>query len=135
MSIGEEEGKGNELTKEAYELLKESSLNFVGNVEGRDIYNGSTDVVVTDGFTGNVLLGASEAAAAALMRLMRDELRDRSGDAQGLVAGTPSAPHWRIDPAGTGGPGARAAASSGMGARQRQPFARIKAAAESFARA
>src|SRR2546422_8829448 len=54
LSVGEEEGKGNELTRETYEQLKESSLNFVGNVEGRDIYNGACDVVVTDGFTGNV---------------------------------------------------------------------------------
>src|SRR5437762_8306243 len=54
LSVGEEEGKGNDLTKEAYEQLKDSSLNFLGNVEGRDIYNGRCDVVVTDGFTGNV---------------------------------------------------------------------------------
>ena len=53
LSVGAEEGKGNELTKEAYDQLKESSLNFVGNVEGRDIYNGHCDVVVTDGFTGS----------------------------------------------------------------------------------
>src|SRR5438067_4135186 len=52
LSVGEEEGKGNELTKEAYEQLKDSSLNFIGNVEGRDIYNGHCDVIVTDGFTG-----------------------------------------------------------------------------------
>src|SRR5947209_7528407 len=60
LSVGEEEGKGNELTKETYEQLRESSLNFVGNVEGRDIYNGRCDVVVTDGFTGNVALKISE---------------------------------------------------------------------------
>src|SRR6266852_609372 len=63
LSVGEEEGKGNELTKEAYEQLRESSLNFVGNVEGRDIYNGRCDVVVTDGFTGNVALKISERLA------------------------------------------------------------------------
>jgi len=49
LSVGEEEGKGNDLTREAYEQLKESALNFIGNVEGRDIYNGTCDVVVTDG--------------------------------------------------------------------------------------
>ena len=74
LSVGEEEGKGNELTKEAYELLKESSLNFVGNVEGRDIYNGTCDVVVTDGFTGNVALKISESLAEMLGSMIREEL-------------------------------------------------------------
>ena len=74
LSVGEEEGKGNELTKEAYELLKESSLNFAGNVEGRDIYNGTCDVVVTDGFTGNVALKISESLAEMLGSMIREEL-------------------------------------------------------------
>src|ERR1044071_3520347 len=57
MSIGEEEAKGNDLTKEAFPLLKElSNINFVGNVEGRDVFSGMVDVIVTDGFTGNVML-------------------------------------------------------------------------------
>src|ERR1043166_9376790 len=63
LSVGEEEGKGNELVKEAYEQLRGSSINFIGNVEGRDIYNGRCDVVVTDGFTGNVCLKISESLA------------------------------------------------------------------------
>src|SRR5450631_2672089 len=54
LSIGEEENKGNELTREAYGLLKQLPINFVGNVEGRDIYSGNADVVVCDGFVGNV---------------------------------------------------------------------------------
>src|SRR5437660_1816991 len=74
LSVGEEEGKGNELTKETYEQLKASSLNFVGNVEGRDIYNGSCDVVVTDGFTGNVALKISESLAEMLTLMIREEL-------------------------------------------------------------
>ena len=74
LSVGEEEGKGNELTKEAYELLKESSLNFAVNVEGRDIYNGTCDVVVTDGFTGNVALKISESLAEMLGSMIREEL-------------------------------------------------------------
>jgi phosphate acyltransferase len=74
LSVGEEEGKGNELTKEAYDQLKESSLNFVGNVEGRDIYNGQCDVVVTDGFTGNVALKISESLAEMLTAMIREEL-------------------------------------------------------------
>ena len=56
LSIGEEATKGNEVTKEAFRLLKESSLNFIGNLESRDVYNGSADVIVCDGFLGNVSL-------------------------------------------------------------------------------
>ncbi|OLC15556.1 MAG: phosphate--acyl-ACP acyltransferase [Candidatus Rokubacteria bacterium 13_1_40CM_69_27] len=74
LSVGEEEGKGNELTKEAYDQLKDSSLNFVGNVEGRDIYNGRCDVVVTDGFTGNVALKISESLAETLGDMIKEEL-------------------------------------------------------------
>src|SRR5256712_2708540 len=70
LSVGEVGGKGNELTKEAYEQLKASSLNFVGNVEGRDIYNGSCDVVVTDGFTGNVALKISNILAGRLVAMI-----------------------------------------------------------------
>jgi phosphate acyltransferase len=71
LSIGEEEGKGNDLTREAAPLLKQLALNFVGNVEGRDIYNGNADVVVCDGFVGNVALKTSE----GLARLVRDLLK------------------------------------------------------------
>jgi glycerol-3-phosphate acyltransferase PlsX len=74
LSIGEEEGKGNDLTREAYDQLKTSSLNFVGNVEGRDIYNGSCDVIVTDGFTGNVALKISESLAEMLGSMIKEEL-------------------------------------------------------------
>jgi glycerol-3-phosphate acyltransferase PlsX len=74
LSVGEEEGKGTELTRETYEQLKESSLNFLGNVEGRDIYNGHCDVVVTDGFTGNVALKISESLAEMLGAMIREEL-------------------------------------------------------------
>jgi glycerol-3-phosphate acyltransferase PlsX len=74
MSVGEEETKGNELTKEVHEVLRASKLNFVGNVEGRDIFLGTVDVVVTDGFTGNVVLKASETLANSMMKLLRQEL-------------------------------------------------------------
>jgi glycerol-3-phosphate acyltransferase PlsX len=74
LSVGEEEGKGNELTKEAFEELRSSLLNFIGNVEGRDIYNGRCDVVVTDGFTGNVCLKVSESLAEMLTAMIREEL-------------------------------------------------------------
>jgi glycerol-3-phosphate acyltransferase PlsX len=72
LSIGEEEIKGNELTREAFAALRQLPLDFVGNVEGRDIYNGRCDVIVCDGFVGNVTLKASE----GLGRLVRDLLRE-----------------------------------------------------------
>jgi glycerol-3-phosphate acyltransferase PlsX len=71
VSNGEEAGKGNDLVKETYPLLEESGLNFIGNVEGKEIFGGEVDVAVTDGFTGNVLMKGAEAAAG----LMTDELR------------------------------------------------------------
>src|SRR5213594_709868 len=74
MSVGEEESKGNELTKEVHKMLKKTSLNFIGNVEGRDIYNGRADVIVCDGFTGNVALKTSEGLIEAVLKLLRDEL-------------------------------------------------------------
>ena len=74
LSVGEEETKGNELTKEVHEVLRASKLNFVGNVEGRDIFTGTVDVVVTDGFTGNVVLKASETLANSMMKLLKQEL-------------------------------------------------------------
>src|SRR3954469_10214951 len=74
LSIGEEEGKGNELTKEVFRVLKETGLNFIGNAEGRDVYNGNADVVVCDGFVGNVVLKASEALGEMINRTLREEL-------------------------------------------------------------
>jgi len=72
LSIGEEETKGNELTKEAFKLLTETSLNFIGNVEGRDVMSGRADVVVCDGFIGNVVLKVSEAVAEAVGLFLKD---------------------------------------------------------------
>ena len=74
MSVGEEESKGNDLTKEVYKALKELRLNFIGNVEGRDIYNGRADVIVCDGFTGNVALKTSEGLIEAVVQLLKEEL-------------------------------------------------------------
>jgi phosphate acyltransferase len=67
MSIGEEDVKGNDLTKETLHLLREAPINFVGNVEGRDIFTGDVDVIVCDGFTGNVILKTSEGLVEAIM--------------------------------------------------------------------
>ncbi len=75
LSIGEEETKGNELTREAHQLLKASALNFIGNVEGREIYSGSADVIVCDGFTGNVVLKTSEGLVDAVEALLGEELQ------------------------------------------------------------
>jgi phosphate acyltransferase len=74
LSIGEENGKGNQLTLDAHELLRESDLRFGGNTESRSLLEGSTDVVVTDGFTGNVALKAVEGAIRSLLDSMRVEL-------------------------------------------------------------
>jgi len=74
LSIGEEEGKGNELTREAFALLKRLPINFVGNVEGRDLYGGTVDVVVADGFVGNVALKTSEGVAHLVRHVLRESL-------------------------------------------------------------
>ncbi len=75
LSIGEEESKGNELTREAYKLLRELPMNFVGNVEGRDLYNGKADVLVCDGFVGNVALKISEGMVETVRFLLKQSLQ------------------------------------------------------------
>ncbi|KGX93201.1 phosphate acyltransferase [Pontibacillus halophilus JSM 076056 = DSM 19796] len=72
LNIGTENGKGNELTKKAYELLKDAPINFVGNVESRDLLNGVADVVVTDGFTGNMTLKTIEGTAMGMFQMMKE---------------------------------------------------------------
>ena len=74
LSIGEEGGKGNVLVKSAHELFRKSSLNFIGNVEGRDIFQGDVDVIVCDGFVGNVCLKVSEGLAEAIITMLRTEM-------------------------------------------------------------
>lgn len=74
MSIGEERSKGNDLVKEAFELLRTAPVNFIGNVEGKDIYSGLADVVVSDGFTGNVALKVSEGVVESLVSMARREI-------------------------------------------------------------
>ncbi|MFZ5634901.1 MAG: phosphate acyltransferase PlsX [Bacillota bacterium] len=74
LNVGEEESKGNELTLEAFRLLKHAGINFIGNVEGRDLFSGSVSVVVCDGFVGNVVLKAGEGLAMALLAMMKEEL-------------------------------------------------------------
>lgn len=74
MSIGEEETKGNDLTREVFDRLQSSSLNFIGNVEGKDIYSGKADIIVSDGFTGNVALKVSEGVVETLFSMARSEV-------------------------------------------------------------
>jgi glycerol-3-phosphate acyltransferase PlsX len=75
LSIGEEETKGNDLTREAFQLLKHLPLNFIGNVEGRDLYNGEVDVIVADGFVGNVALKISEGVANLVRTALKESLK------------------------------------------------------------
>lgn len=74
ISNGEESGKGNELVRETTPLLQESGLNFVGNIEGKELFGGQVDVAITDGFTGNVLLKASEAVGKLIVETLREEI-------------------------------------------------------------
>jgi phosphate acyltransferase len=75
LSIGEEESKGNDLTRDAHRLLKAAPINFIGNVEARDVYSGVADVIVCDGFTGNVVLKTSEGLVETVEALLGDELQ------------------------------------------------------------
>lgn len=90
LSIGEEDSKGNELTKETFKLLKHAPINFIGNVEGRDVYTGHADVIVCDGFIGNVALKISEGLAEAIMQVLRREI------AQSVLGGLG---FWLLKPA------------------------------------
>jgi glycerol-3-phosphate acyltransferase PlsX len=91
MSIGEEEAKGNDLTKEAFPLLREMTfLNFMGNVEGRDVFSGAVDVIVTDGFTGNVMLKLSEGLTDAMLSMIKRELTASAVTKAGAVLAKPA---------------------------------------------
>jgi glycerol-3-phosphate acyltransferase PlsX len=90
ISNGEEAGKGNNLVKETYPLLEESSLNFIGNIEGKELFGGQADVAVTDGFTGNVLLKSSEAVAKLLIDVLREELTSSTRTKLGALLAKPA---------------------------------------------
>ncbi|MEK6283574.1 MAG: phosphate acyltransferase PlsX, partial [Acidobacteriota bacterium] len=91
MSIGEEEAKGNDLTKEAFPLLRAmKSLNFMGNVEGRDVFSGAVDVIVTDGFTGNVMLKLSEGLTDAMLSMIKRELTASAVTKAGAMLAKPA---------------------------------------------
>jgi len=105
LSIGEEEIKGNDLTKEAFKLLKNSSLNFIGNIEGRDMYTGQADVIVCDGFTGNVALKVSEGVIETTMKMLKEELMGSLPSKAGAILTRPAFQRFkqRLDYAEYGG--------------------------------
>jgi len=85
LSVGEEATKGNELTRDAHQLLRAAPLNFIGNVEGREIYSGVADVIVCDGFTGNVVLKTSEGLVETVEALLGDELQGTFSSQMGYL--------------------------------------------------
>ena len=105
LSIGEEREKGNQLTLEAHELLAASDLNFAGNTEGRDILHGAADVVVTDGFTGNVVLKTLEGTIGTILAALRAEVEATTAGKLGALLIRPAARRLRhrLDPDTYGG--------------------------------
>jgi glycerol-3-phosphate acyltransferase PlsX len=96
LSIGEEPAKGNELTREAHKLLKNARLNFIGNVEGRDVYAGKADVIVCDGFTGNVALKISEGLVDAMQSFLSEELSGTMTERLGSLLTRRAHRHFRL---------------------------------------
>jgi len=90
LSNGEEAGKGNDLVKETYPLLESSDLNFIGNVEPKELFGGEVDVVITDGFTGNVMVKASEAVSKMLIDIIRKELTSSALTSIGALLAKPA---------------------------------------------
>ncbi len=90
LNIGEEEKKGTEFIREAYELLEKSKLNFIGNVEGKDLFKGKCDIIVCDGFVGNVALKVAESAAEAMQTFLKRHLLSNIWGKIGLIFMMPS---------------------------------------------
>jgi glycerol-3-phosphate acyltransferase PlsX len=90
LSIGEEDIKGNEVTKEAFKLIKKSKLNFIGNIEGKDIFSGKADVVVCDGFIGNIALKISEGLAETILKMLKQEISSVSTGRVGYLLMKPA---------------------------------------------
>lgn len=105
LSNGEEESKGNDLVREAHQLLKGSTLNYLGFVEGRDLFNGKVDVVVCDGFVGNIVLKVSEGLAEAIGSMLKREIGSRFWSRIGYLLARPAFASFkkRIDYAEYGG--------------------------------
>lgn len=105
LSNGEEPGKGNALVKETYKLLAESDLNFIGNVEPKEVMSGHADVVISDGFAGNIFVKTLEATAKMLTNLIRDEIKAGPLTAVGGLLAKPAFGRVakRVDPSEVGG--------------------------------
>lgn len=103
LSNGEEEGKGRALERAAFALIKDSNLNFVGNVEGRDVGNDRADVIVTDGFTGNVFLKSVEGTARMIVGLTTEAVADLDPDVRAQIIPALAALRDRLDPETYGG--------------------------------
>lgn len=95
LSIGEEDTKGNELTREAFKLLKEANINFTGNIEGKDVFSGDADVVVCDGFIGNVLLKTSEGLAEVIIKMLKREIEGQATGKLGYLLMKPALRNFR----------------------------------------
>ncbi len=95
ISTGEEDTKGNELTKETFKLLKEADINFIGNIDGKDIFTGDVDVIVCDGFTGNVILKTSEGLADALIKMLKREVANLTSGRIGYLFIKPALKNFR----------------------------------------
>jgi len=104
LSNGEEEGKGNDLVRETYPLFEASDFNFIGNVEGKELFGGMVDVVVTDGFTGNVVLKSTEAVAKLIIDVLKEELMSSFRTKVGAFLAKPAFGELRkmLDPAEIG---------------------------------
>jgi len=104
LSNGEEEGKGNNLIRETYPLLVAMDMNFIGNVEGKELFGGEVDVVVTDGFTGNVMLKSTEAVAKLIIDILKEELMSSFRTKMGALLAKPAFGKLRsmLDPSEVG---------------------------------
>ncbi|NPV76903.1 MAG: phosphate acyltransferase PlsX [Anaerolineae bacterium] len=104
LANGEEPGKGNQLVRDAYPVLEKSGLNFIGNVEPKEVFNGYTDVVVADGFTGNIFIKTSEAVAKYITDLLREEIGASSLRKLGYLLAKPAFANLKkkMDPAEVG---------------------------------
>ena len=90
LSVGEEDTKGNSITLDTLDLLRKSNLNFIGNVEGKELFGGQVDVIVTDGFTGNVMLKSTEAVAKLIIDILREELMSSFRTKMGALLAKPA---------------------------------------------
>ena len=141
LSNGEEEKKGTDLTRETHLLLRDTDLNYVGYVEGADVYNGSTDVIVCDGFVGNVLLKVSEGLAVAIASMLKQEIESRFLAKLGYLLSQPAFKAFkkRVDPSEYGGApllgldgtgvichGSSSPVAISVAIRQAEEFARIR---------